>query len=360
VLTLDVVSRRGGFELRAGFAAERGLTTVIVGESGAGKTTLLRLAAGLDQPEHGRIALDDTVYADPGGGIRVPAWQRDIGYVAQDYALFPHLTVEQNVAFGLRARAAGRGTIAPRVAEALRRAGLAGLAGRKPAMLSGGQQQRAALARALVLEPALLLLDEPLAALDLQTRRVVRGELRDLLRTLHCVTLYVTHSPLEALLFGDRIVVIESGRVTQTGTRDELLRYPRSRYVAELMGTNLFAGNVGAGSVGAGTGTAVVRTGEGEVVVSEPGAPGEMYVTVDPRQITLHSHPPEGSAQNVFTGPILELAPEPPSGERIRVALGTWPPLVAEVTREAVAGLSLREGMTVHASFKATGTRTYR
>jgi molybdate transport system ATP-binding protein len=355
VLTLDVVSRRGGFELRARFAAERGLTTVIVGESGAGKTTLLRLAAGLDQPERGRIALDDTVYADPAGGIRVPAWQRDVGYVAQDYALFPHLTVEQNVAFGLRGRGAGHGTIAPRVAEALRRAGLAGLAGRKPAMLSGGQQQRAALARALVLEPALLLLDEPLAALDLQTRRVIRGELRDLLRTLRCVTLYVTHSPLEALLFGDRIVVIESGRVTQTGTREELLRYPRSRYVAELMGTNLFAGRAGAG-----TGTAVVRTGEGEVEVSEPGAPGEVYVTVDPRQITLHPHPPEGSAQNIFTGPILELAPEPPSGERIRVVLGTRPPLVAEVTREAVAGLSLREGMTVHASFKATGTRTYR
>jgi len=355
VLTLDVVSRRGGFELRAGFAAERGVTTVIVGESGAGKTSLLRLAAGLDQPERGRVALDDRVYADPDGGISVPAWQRDVGYVAQDYALFPHLTVEQNVAFGLRARGAGRGTIAPRVAEALRRAGVAELAGRKPAMLSGGQQQRAALARALVLEPALLLLDEPLAALDLQTRRVLRTELRDLLRTLRCVTLYVTHSPLEALLFGDRIVVIESGRVTQTGSRDELLRHPRSRYVAELMGTNLFAGRVGAGA-----GAAVVRTGEGELAVSEPGAPGEVYVTVDPGQITLHPHPPEGSAQNVFTGPILELAPEPPSGERIRVVLGTRPPLVAEVTREAVAGLSLREGMTVHASFKATGTRTYR
>jgi molybdate transport system ATP-binding protein len=335
--------------------AERGVTTVIVGESGAGKTSLLRLAAGLDQPERGRIVLDGKVYVNPDVGILVPAWQRDVGYVAQDYSLFPHLTVEQNVAFGLRAGGTGREAIATRVAETLRRAGIAELAGRKPAMLSGGQQQRAALARALVLEPALLLLDEPLAALDLQTRRLLRGELRELLRTLHCVTLYVTHSPLEALLFGDRIVVIEGGRVTQTGTRDDLLRHPRSRYVAELMGTNLFAGHAGVGAEGA-----VVRTGDGDLAVSDPGEPGEVYVTVDPRQITLHHHRPEGSAQNVFSGPILELAPEPPSGERIRVILGTRPPLVAEVTREAVATLSLREGMTVHASFKATGTRTYR
>jgi molybdate transport system ATP-binding protein len=355
VLELDVVSRRGGFELRAGLVAERGLTTVIVGESGAGKTTLLRLAAGLDRPERGHVVLGGTVYADADRGVSVPAWRRDIGYVAQDYALFPHLTVEQNVAFGLRAGGASREAVASRVAETLRRAGIADLAGRKPARLSGGQQQRAALARALALEPALLLLDEPLAALDLQTRRVLRGELRDLLRTLRCVTLYVTHSPLEALLFGDRIVVIEDGRVTQTGTRDDLLRHPRSRYVAELMGTNLFAGRTVGGAAGA-----VVRTGDGDLAVSDPGEAGEVYVTVDPRQITLHPHPPEGSAQNVFAGPILELAPEPPSGERIRVILGTRPPLVAEVTREAVATLSLREGMTVHASFKATGTRAYR
>jgi molybdate transport system ATP-binding protein len=355
VLELDVLSRRGGFELQAGFLAEPGSTTVIVGESGAGKTSLLRLAAGLDQPERGRIVLDGEVYAEPDAGIAVPAWRRDVGYVAQDYALFPHLSVEQNVAFGLRARGVRRAAIAPRVAEALRRSGVADLGRRKPSMLSGGQQQRAALARALVLDPRLLLLDEPLAALDLQTRRLVRGELRDLLRALGCVTLYVTHSPIEALLFGDRIVVIEAGRITQTGTRDDLLRYPRSRYVAELMGTNLFAG-----SVRPRLGAATVRTGDGDLAISDPGEPGEVFVTVDPRQITIHPHPPEGSAQNVFVGPILELAPEPPSGERIRVVLGTRPPLVAEVTREAVAGLALREGMTVHASFKATGIRTYR
>jgi molybdate transport system ATP-binding protein len=354
VLDLRVVSRRGEFGLEVAFEAPAGATTVIVGESGAGKTSILRLAAGLDRPLGGRIRLDTETYAEPEAGIAVPPWHRDVGYVAQDYALFPHLTVAQNVGFGLEAKGAGRREIESRVAETLRRTGIGELARRRPAMLSGGQQQRAALARALVLDPRLLLLDEPLAALDLQTRRQVRGELRDLLRDLGCVTLYVTHSPLEALLFGDRIVVVEAGRVSQIGTRDDLLRHPRSRYVAELMGTNLLAGRVAA------AGAAKIRTADGELAVSDPGGPGEVFLTVDPGQITIHPQAPEGSAQNVFVGPIVELAPEPPSGDRVRVVLGTRPVLVAEVTREAVAALSLREGLTVYASFKATGIRTYR
>jgi molybdate transport system ATP-binding protein len=353
VLDLRVRSRRGEFELDVAFEAPAGATTVIVGESGAGKTSILRLASGLDHPDAGHIRLDGEVYADTADGVAVPAWRRDVGYVAQDYALFPHLTVAENVAFGLRSSGTPRGEIDSRVGEALRRTGIAELAGRRPGMLSGGQQQRAALARALVLDPRLLLLDEPLTALDLQTRRQVRGALRHLLRALGCVTLYVTHSPLEALLFGDRIVVVEAGRISQVGTREDLLRHPRSRYVAELMGTNLFAGSASRGAV-------TVRTGEGDLAVSDPGEPGEVFLTVDPREITLHTVRPEGSAQNVFAGSIVELAPEPPSGERVRVVLGTSPPLVAEVTREAAAGLGLREGMMVHASFKATGIRTYR
>jgi molybdate transport system ATP-binding protein len=356
VLDFRVASSRGTFALEVAFAAPAGATTVIVGESGAGKTSILRLAAGLDQPHAGHIALDGEVYADTGAGIAVPAWRRDVGYLAQDYALFPHLTVAQNVAFGLEAAGVRRGDIGERVAAALERVRIPELAPRRPASLSGGQQQRAALARALVLDPRLLLLDEPLAALDLQTRALVRRELRDLLRSLGCVTLYVTHSPLEALLFGDRIVVIEDGRISQAGSREELLRHPRSRYVAELMGTNLFAGRLG---LLRGDGV-TIRTGEGKVEISTVHERGDVFVTVDPRQITLHAQSPEGSAQNVLAGPILELAPEPPSGERVRVALGTQPALVAEVTREAVAALSLREGMAVHASFKATGVRTYR
>lgn len=355
MLALQVVERRGDFVLDVTFEAPAGATTVIVGESGAGKTSVLRLVAGLDRPYAGRVVHAGTIWNDTVAGIHVPAWRRDIGFVPQDYALFPHLTVAGNVAFGLRAGGVPAAEIGRRVSAALERTGIAALADRRPSTLSGGQQQRAALARALALEPALFLLDEPLAALDLQTRREVRGELRRLLRELGTTCLYVTHSPLEALLFGDRIVVLEAGRVSQVGSRDDLLRHPRSRYVAELMGTNLFAGRVSVGGTGA-----VLRTGEGTVSIAAADDPGDLFLTVDPRQITLHPRRPEGSAQNVFVGPVLELAPEPPDGERVRVVLGTRPALVAEVTREAVAELGLVEGMTVHASFKATGIRSYR
>jgi molybdate transport system ATP-binding protein len=299
--------------------------------------------------------LDGEVYTDTAADIHVPPWRRSVGYVSQDYALFPHLSVAENVAFGLRAAGVRRGEIRTRVARVLERTGIAALALREPSTLSGGQQQRVALARALVLDPRLLLLDEPLAALDLQTRRQVRGELRRLLRELETTTLYVTHSPMEALLFGDHIVVLEAGRISQVGDRDELLRHPRSRYVAELIGTNFFAGRATTTDV-----AATVRTADGDLAISRAEDPADLFVTVDPRDITLHTQPPEGSAQNVFAGPILELAPEPPGGARVRVVLGTRPPLVAEVTRDAVESLGLAEGITVHASFKATGIRAYR
>jgi molybdate transport system ATP-binding protein len=355
VLVCRAVKRRREFRLDVDFTAPAG-TTALVGESGAGKTSVLRLVAGLDHPDDGRIAANGVVYADTASGQALPPWRRDVGLVPQDYALFPHLTVRRNVAFGLESLGLPARAVRARVDEALRAAGIAEFADRRPAQLSGGQQQRAALARALVLEPGVLLLDEPLSALDLQTRRAVRGELRDLLRRLSCVTLYVTHSPVEALMFGDRIVVLQEGRVSQSGSRDELLRRPRTRFVAELMGTNLFVGRPAAGGPG---GAAVVRTPEGDLLVDERAGSGAVFATVSPREVTLHLEPPHGSAQNVFAGPVLELVPEPPGGERFRVALGTTPVLVAEVTREAVAALSLAEGVRVYATFKATGVTLY-
>jgi molybdate transport system ATP-binding protein len=334
VLELRVASRRGEFELDLALEARLGATTVIVGESGAGKTSVLRVVAGLDRLDSGRVVLDGEVYADTEAGVHVPPWRRDVGYVSQDYALFPHLTVAENVAFGLRAVGMRRGEIQARVGRVLERTGIAALAGRKAPTLSGGQQQRAALARALVLDPRLLLLDEPLAALDLQTRRQVRAELRRLLRELGTTTLYVTHSPMEALLFGDRIVVLEDGRISQSGDRDDLLRHPRSRYVAELVGTNFFAGRAAAVAEAG----VKVRTADGDLVIASAEGPADLFVAVDPREITLHAHRPEGSAQNVFAGPIVELAPEPPGGERVRVVLGTHPPLVAEVPPRELQG----------------------
>jgi molybdate transport system ATP-binding protein len=356
VLDARLADRRGELALDVELAAAAGTTTVLIGESGAGKTSILRALAGLDRPARGRITVDGVDWLDTEHDLSLPPWRRAVGYVPQDYALFPHLTVEQNVAFGLDAEGVAPAERRRRVQEALAVAGVGGLDHRLPQRLSGGEQQRVALARALAPAPRLLLLDEPLAALDLQTRRVVRTELRELLGRLPCITVYVTHSPMEALVFGDRIVVLERGRVSQAGPREELLRYPRSPFVAELMGTNLFIGRSGAAGE---AGATRVRTADGDIAVSAYPGDGDVFLTVSPREITLFRERPGGSAQNVFPGPIVELVPEPPAGDRVRVVLATRPMLVAEVTRDAVAALGLREGAEVYATFKATGVTRY-
>ena len=358
MLDARLTKRRDAFALDVAFQATASSTTVLVGESGAGKTSVLRLLAGLDRLDEGAVTIGGEPYADAAQGLHVPSWRREIGYVAQDYALFPHLSVYENVAFGLRASGVARARIRPMVDEALGLVGIPELANRMPLQLSGGQQQRVALARALVLSPRLLLLDEPLSSLDLQTRRLVRVELRSLLHRLPCITVYVTHSPVEALVFGDQVVVLDGGRVAQAGSRDQLLRYPRSPFVAELVGTNLFIGRAAAASTGPAP-AETIRTPEGVIAIEHSPGPGTVYLTVSPREITLSRTPPDGSAQNVFAGAVLELIPEPPGGERVRVVLDTRPLLVAEVTREAVASLCLTEGIRVHAAFKATGVHLY-
>jgi molybdate transport system ATP-binding protein len=357
VLDVHLVKQRGVFSLDAAFQSSIGGTTVLVGESGAGKTTALRLLAGLERLDAGFVTLSGQRYGDAAARLHWPPWQRDIGYVAQDYALFPHLSVFENVAFGLRAAGLPRAAIEHRVGQALALMGVGDLATRASHRLSGGQQQRVALARALALGPALLLLDEPLSALDLQTRRNVRGELRALLQRLRCVTIYVTHSPVEALVFGDQIVVLEAGRVAQTGSRDDLLRTPRSPFVAELVGTNLF---VGRPSAGGRIYAPAIRTAEGLFELTAAAGEDTAYLSVSPREITLSRQLPESSAQNVVLGTIREVIPEPPAGERVRVVLDAQPPLVVEVTRDAVASLGLAEGQRIHAAFKATGVAVYR
>jgi molybdate transport system ATP-binding protein len=360
MLSAQLHSQRGTFSLDVSLEVMAGSTLALVGESGSGKTTTLRLLAGLEAPDRGRIAWNESLWFDSVSKLMIPAWERPISYVGQDYALFPHLTLFENVAFGLRALGRSLGEIRDRVGRELARFHLAGLEKHRPRQLSGGQQQRAALARALVLDPSVLLLDEPLSALDLKTRRGVRSELRLTLHSLTCATVYVTHSPIEALVFGDRITVLSDGQAGQSGSRQDLLHYPRSAFVAEFMGVNLFQGRIiGRDS----SGLARMRTEGGELTVLDVAADDdddEVFVTVSPREITLHRLAPDSSAQNVFFGRVTEIVPEPPHGERVRVALGTDPPLVAEVTQRAVSALGLEEGAMVYAAFKATGVVPYK
>ena len=355
-LAANVLKRFERFTLELQIAVADGETLVLVGESGAGKSTLLRVVAGLERPDAGRVVAGPVTFFDRDAKIDLPSWRRTVGYVPQDYALFPHLTVLENVAFGLRAEGRPAAELRDRVRAQLARLSITDLADRHPRDLSGGQQQRVALARALVLEPKVLLLDEPLSALDLRTRQLVRAELRQLLSNLTCATLYVTHHPLEAIVFGNRIAALEDGKVTQIGTREDLLRHPRSSYVAAFLGINLFRGTI-AGRDG---GMAQVRLRQGELSVVDPGGEGEVFAVVNPREISLFREAPEGSARNCFPGVVAEMIPEPPNGERVRIAIQSHPPLVAEITEQAAARLELREGSAVYASFKATGVEVFR
>jgi molybdate transport system ATP-binding protein len=370
------------FHLDISFSAEAGKTTVLLGESGAGKSTVLRLLAGLLNPQRGYISLEGVTYFDSERHITIPPQDRPFGYVFQDYILFPHLNVFENVAFGLRAQHVSRQTVRPRVSEALEQVHLTGFDQRRPAQLSGGQQQRVAIARALALQPQLLLLDEPLSALDVQTRREVRQELRHILSTAGITTVMVTHQYLEALLFGYQILVLEQGRIIQQGSQRDLLQYPRSSYVAELVGMNFFRGRVvrcetsglctiqlqnnGIEKPGIELRAALEEHTQANKV---PDTGDEAYVLVDPRSITLYQTLPDSSARNVFHGEIIQLVRLGThfsnGGEhdgRVRVSLlvdDLMPPLTAEITEDSATRMGLSEGKWVYATFKATEARAY-
>ena len=292
------------FHLDLAFSAEAGKTTVLLGESGAGKSTVLHHIAGLSHPQRGHISLNGLTYFDRDQRRIVPPQERPFGYVFQDYILFPHLNVFENVAFGLRTQHLPRASIARRVGEALEQVHLVGFDRRLPSQLSGGQQQRVAIARALALQPQLLLLDEPLSALDVQTRREVRQQLYRLLAEIHLTTIMVTHHYLEALLFGHSILVLD------------LLQEPHSSYVAELVGTNFFHGRVVRREtsalctihlLGQQEQGLEIQAAIGEQASQRPAVGEEAFVVVDPRSITLHTTAPDShsSARNSFRGNII-------------------------------------------------------
>jgi molybdate transport system ATP-binding protein len=337
----------GRLRLEAELAVATGELVVLLGPNGAGKTTLLRALAGLLALEQGRVVLDGKVLDDTATGEYVPADQRPVGFVFQDYLLFPHLSALENVAFGLRARGVGRVEARRRAAAWLDRVGLAAHAGARPRALSGGQAQRVALARAMVGEPRLLLLDEPLAALDAATRTELRRDLRRHLAGFDGTRLLVTHDPLEALALADRLVVLEGGLVTQTGSPAEVSGRPRSRYVAELVGVNLYQGRA--------NGAAIELEGGGRLVAAD-GLQGQVFAAVHPHAVALHRQRPEGTPRNSWPGTAdaLEVL-----GDRVRVRLSGTVPIVAEVTPAAARELRLADGGPVWATVKATEVTVY-
>ncbi|WP_435845498.1 ABC transporter permease [Streptomyces erythrochromogenes] len=320
--------------------AEPGTTIAVVGENGAGKTTLLRALLGLTPRAHADLRLGD---ADV---TALPPHKRQVAWVPQDGALFPHLSALANTAYGLRARRVPRAD-ARREAQAwLDRLGVGHLAHRKPSQLSGGQAQRVALARALAARPRLLLLDEPLAALDQTTRAHVRHTLRTHLAGFGGVCLIVTHDPVEAVSLADRVLVLADGRALQDAPPAEVSRHPRSPWVARMLGRNAWPGTASADGLALAAG--------GRLVVAEALPEGaEALAIIAPEAVSVHRDRPGGSPRNVWPGTVREITAV---GSRLRVLIASAeaPDLVAEITPDAAAELGLADGSAVWTSVKAT------
>ncbi|MGQ0617380.1 MAG: sulfate/molybdate ABC transporter ATP-binding protein [Acidimicrobiia bacterium] len=341
--------RLGCLGLDIELTAAAGETVALLGPNGAGKTTVLRAIAGLQPLDEGRIELDGMVLDQPGTGAFVPTTERPIGFVFQDYLLFPRLSAVDNVAFGLRCRGRTRADARSEARRWLDRFDLAAHADARPRALSGGQAQRVALARALATDPRLLLLDEPLAALDASTRMRVRTELRRHLATFSGGRLLVTHDPVDALVLADRLVIVEDGHITQTGTPADVTARPASRYVAELVGINLLHGTA--------CGDRAVRLGSGAVLTVAAPLPGpDVAVAVRPQAIALHRQQPEGSPRNSWPAVVGDLEAD---RDRVRVTLTGPVAVTAEVTPAAVAELDLAPGAAVWATVKAVDLTVY-
>jgi molybdate transport system ATP-binding protein len=342
-LDARLVVRRGSFHLDIELAAAPGDVVALLGPNGAGKTTALRALAGLTPlSEGGRLRLD-------GASLdRTPPESRPIGVVFQDYLLFPHLTALDNVAFGPRCQGASKAEARTRAAAWLERMGLAEHAGAKPRRLSGGQAQRVAVARALATRPRLLLLDEPLAALDARTRLDVRVQLRRHLADFEAVAVLVTHDPLDAMVLADRLVVVESGRVVQEGSPSDIARRPRTDYIAQLVGLNLYRGEAEGHTV---------RLEAGPAITTTEHLDGPAFVAFPPSAVTLHRDRPTGSsARNLWQCRVDGLETH---GDQIRAGLTGELPLAADLTTVAAAELDLRPGAVVWATVKAAQTHAY-
>jgi molybdate transport system ATP-binding protein len=347
VLDAYLVVVRAGFRLEIAMTVDAGEVVALLGPNGAGKTTALRSLAGLAPLSDGYIDVAGRILDNPRRGTFVPPDRRPIGVVFQDYLLFPHLSALDNIAFGPRCRGASRRAARETAAAWLDRVGLTDVAQRKPRHLSGGQSQRVALARALAPDPSLLLLDEPLAALDARTRLETRARLHRHLADHAGGTLLVTHDPLDALVLADRLVIIEDGRVVQTGDAAAVTARPRTDYVARLVGLNLYRGR--------GAGHTVTLDGGLAITVADT-VDGEAFVAFPPAAVALYLEQPEGSPRNTWAAVVAGVQRH---GDNLRVQLSGPVAAAADVTPAAAAQLRLEAGQPVWAAVKAAETRAY-
>ncbi len=349
-LAADVAVVRGAFELDVSLAVEPGEVVAVLGSNGAGKSTLLGALAGLYRPTRGEIVLGDRTLGSP--SVSVPVHRRRVGLLSQQALLFPHLSALENVAFGPRSTGAGRRP-ARRTAERwLAEVDATALAARRPAQLSGGQAQRVAIARALACEPELLLLDEPFAALDVDATPAVRSLLRRVVRATGVTTLMVTHDVLDAVVLADRILVLDAGRVVESGTTTEVLTRPRSAFAARIAGLDLVPGRSCADGLVTGEGTVVAGTHP------EPVDDGEPAVALfAPASVAVFRDEPGGSPRTALP---VRLAAMEPHGELVRMRAAPVPGgpawvdgLAADVTPAAIAELDVEPGDRVWFAVKA-------
>lgn len=334
---------RSEFELRVEIEVGDGEVLAVLGPNGSGKSTLLQALAGLQPIDEGKISLNGIVVDDADRGVFVMPELRHVGVMFQDCSLFNNLSIAENIAFGLRARGMRKPMARARAEEWLGRFSLESFGRRRPSSLSGGQIQRVALARALATEPAVLLLDEPTSALDVRAKAEIRRDLLRLRGERPMTTLLITHDPLDAFALADRVVVLEEGRVVQSGVLDDVASHPRSRHIADMVGLSLLHGEV--------TGGVLTSDSGARLIVPADTPPGRSVASIRPTSVSLHRTRPEGSARNSWSMTVTDLDRHP---ERVRVRLAGPVPLLAELTPAGADSLGLILGDTIWASVKAS------
>lgn len=339
-----IVRRPSGFQLDAALEIEAGTTAALLGPNGSGKSTAVDALTGIVPIDDGIVRLGDAVLDDPATDRFVAPEERRVGVVFQGYLLFEHLDVRDNIAFGLTSSGLSRSTARARSDDWIDRFDLAGLANRCPSELSGGQAQRVALARALAIDPAMVLLDEPLAALDVESRVLLRRTLADQLGAVAGPRMLITHDPSEAFLLADRVHILEAGRITQVGTPEEIRRRPGTPYVAAVAGLNLLRGSNSGGQL-------TVDDADLTLTTADRHTDGPVLITIHPNAVSVHLDRPHGSPRNAWRTTITAVEA---LGEITRLTVESPIPLGIDVTPASVGAMELRPGTEVWLSVKAT------